>query len=202
LLAVVIIFLGRPHPKKLLTFFLAGAMLASVSIGIAAVNFLDAADIGSSTRRSVNSVLYLTFGVVSLVVGLHFLRTRPKPKLPRKEKGPSLTQRVLTKDSTWLVFLLGVVLNLPGLWYLLGLKNIALADYGPAEEVLLVLGFNLIMFSFVEIPLVGYLVAPAWSHKQVDTFNAWLHEHGRRLGGWIGVVVGVYLLTRGIVAAV
>jgi len=201
LLAVVIIFLGRPHPKKLLLFFLVGALLVSVSIGIAAINILDAADIGSS-RQSVNAGFYLVIGVVSLVVGAHFLRTQPKPKKPKKKSGPSMTQRVLTKDSSWLVFVLGIVLNLPGIWYILGLKNIALAGHGEAVEVLLILGFNAIMFSFVEIPLIGYLVAPEWSHMQVERFNAWLHRNGRHLGGWIGVGIGIYLITRGILAAV
>ncbi len=46
------------------------------------------------------------------------------------------------------------------------------------------------MFSFVEAPLIGYLVAPDWSHKQVVRFNGWLHRNGRHLGGWIGVAVG------------
>jgi hypothetical protein len=201
LLAVVIVFLGRPHPKQLLALFLAGAMLASISIGIAAVNLLDAADIGSSSRHTFSAWIYLTFGVVSLVVGAHFLRRPPKPKKPKEDKGPSMTQRVLTKDSLWLVFVLGIVLNMPGVWYVIGLKDIALADYGPAAEVALIVGFNLIMFMFIEIPLVGYLVAPVWTRQKVDAFNAWLHAHARHLGGWIGVVIGAYLIARGIFEA-
>jgi hypothetical protein len=194
----VIIFLGRPHPKKLLTFFLAGALLVSVSIGLAAVNVLNAADIGSSSRRSFGAGLYLGLGAVAMVVGLHFLRTRPKPKSERPKKGPSMTDRVLTRDSSWLVFALGIVLNLPGIWYLMGLKDIALGGYSEVEEVLLILGFNIIMFSFVEIPLVGYLVAPEWSKKQIDRFNSWLHAHARHIGGYIGVGVGAFLIARGI----
>ena len=57
------------------------------------------------------------------------------------------------------------------------------------------------MFSFVEVPLIGYLVAPDWSRKQVDRFNGWLHRNGRHLGGWIGVGLGIYLIMRGILVA-
>jgi hypothetical protein len=203
LLAVVIIFLGRPHPKRLLLFFLAGAMLVSVSIGIAAVNVLNAADIGSSGRHSFGAAVYFTIGIAAIVVGAHFLRTRPKPKKPKKDSDrPSLTERALSRDSSWLVFALGIVLNLPGLWYLAGLKNIGLADYSKAAEVALVLGFNVIMFSFIEIPLLGYLFAPEWSQRQVTRFNGWLHRNGRHMGGWIGVGIGCYLLVRGILALV
>jgi Sap, sulfolipid-1-addressing protein len=201
LLAVVIIFLGRPHPKRLLAFFLAGAVLVSVTIGLVAVFALEGADIGSS-RPPLNAGIYLGFGSLAVVVGAHFLRTPAKPKKPKKKSGPSMTQRVLTRDSSWLVFVLGIVLNLPGLWYLVGLKDIALADYSDAEKVLLVLGFNVIMFAFVEVPLVGYLVAPEWSRTRVNDFNAWLHRNGRLLGGWIGVGIGVFLIVRGILAAI
>lgn len=198
----MIIFLGRPHAKRLLTFFLAGALLVSVSIGLAAVSVLDAANLGSSTRRSVGGGVYLAIGAAALAVGLHFLRTAPKVKKKKEKSGPSMSQRVLTKDSTWLVFVLGIVLNMPGLWYIMGLKNIGLGNYSEAVAVLLVLGFNLIMFSFIEVPLVGYLVAPTWTQAQVAKFNSWLHRNGRHLGGWIGVVLGCYLIVRGIVALV
>ena len=199
LLAVVIIFLGRPRPKKLLLFFLAGALLASISIGLIAVFALDGADFGSSAKNSFGAGLYIGLGTLGLVAGLYFLRSTPKPKQP-KEK-PSMTQRVLTRDSSWLVFVLGIVLNLPGVWYLIALKDIGLSEYSDTAKVLLLLGFNVIMFSFVEAPLIGYLVAPDWSHKQVDRFNGWLHRNGRHLGGWIGVAVGTYLLVRGILIA-
>ena len=199
----MIIFLGRPHPKKLLLFFLAGALLVSVSIGIAAVNVLDAADIGSSGRHSFGAAVYFVLGIAGIVVGAHFLRTQPKPKEPKKDSDrPSFTTRALSKDSSWLVFALGIVLNLPGLWYLAGLKNIALGDHGKAVEVALVLAFNAIMFSFIEIPLIGYIVAPEWSQTQVTRFNSWLHRNARHLGGWLGVGVGLYLVGRGIAALV
>jgi hypothetical protein len=197
----VIIFLGRPHPKRLLTFFLAGAWLASVTIGLVAVFALEGADLGSSSRGAVNATIYITLGLLGVFVGAYLLRVPPKPKKPKKDGRPSMTQRVLTKDSSWLVFVLGIVLNMPGVWYLIGLKDISLADWTTAEKVLALVGFNLVMFAFVEIPLIGYLVAPEWSRQRVDRFNGWLHRHGRHLGGYIALALGAYLLSRGILAA-
>jgi hypothetical protein len=202
LLAVVIIFLGRPHPMRSLAVFLAGALLGSVTIGLAAVTVLDGADLGSSSQQAVHAGVDLTLGIVAVIVGAHFLRTRPKPKQPKKDSSPSLTQRALSKDSSWLVFVLGIVLNMPGIWYLTALKDIGLADYSTTEKVVLVLGFNVIMFVFVEAPLIGYLVAPEWSRQRIDKFNGWLHRHGRHLGGYIGVGLGLYLIARGIHAAI
>jgi Sap, sulfolipid-1-addressing protein len=202
LLAVVIIFLGRPHPKRLLAFFLAGAWLASLSIGLVAVFALEGAGLGSSSRQAFSAGVYFGLGCVALVAGWYFLRTEPKPKKPKKDSGPSMTQRVLTKDSAWLVFVLGIVLDLPGVWYLIALKDIGLSDWSTTEKVLALVGFNIIMFSFVEAPLIGYLVARDWTHRQVERFNSWIHEHARHIGGYIGVAIGLYLIARGIVAVV
>ena len=202
LLAVVIIFLGRPRPKRLLTFFLAGAWLVSMTIGLVAVFALDGAGVrSSSTRGAINASIYISIGAFALVVGGYLLGRQARPKKPKQDGKPSMTQRVLTKDSSWLVFVLGIVLNMPGVWYLIALKDIGLTGWTSAEKVLALVGFNLIMFAFVEAPLIGYLVAPDWSRRLVDRFNAWLHRHGRHLAGYIAVGIGIYLLVRGILAA-
>ena len=185
----------------MLAFFLAGAWLTSLSIGLIAVFGLEGAGLSSSTKVSVSAGVYLGLGIVAVVVGAHFLRTQPKQKEKKKDSGPSMTQRVMSKDSTWLVFVLGIFLNMPGVWYLIALKDIGLSDYSDAEKVLLLIAFNFVMFSFVEFPLFGFLVAPEWTKAQVDRFNAWLRRNGRHLGGWIGVALGAYLITRGIIAA-
>jgi len=201
LLAVVIIFLGRPHPKRLLAFFLAGAWLVSLTIGLVAVFAMDGAELRSSTRGAVNAAVYISIGAFVLVVGGYLLGRPPKPKKPKKDEKPSMTQRVLTKDNSWLVFVLGIVLNMPGVWYLIALKDIGLADWTSTQKVVALVGFNLIMFSFVEAPLVGYLVAPDWTRALVDRFNTWLRRHARHLIGYIAVALGLYLLVRGLLAA-
>ncbi len=163
LLAVVIIFLGRPHPKRSLTFFLAGAWLASLTIGLVAVFVLEGAGLDSSSRGTFNAAIYIALGALAISAGAYLLWRPPKPKKPKENGKPSMTQRVLTKDNSWLVFVLGIVLNMPGVWYLIALKDIGLADWTAAEKVVALVLFNLIMFSFVEAPLLGYLVARDWT---------------------------------------
>lgn len=201
LLAVVIIFLGQPRPKRLLFFFLVGAMLGSVTIGLVAVFALDAANLGSSSRRSFGAGLYLAVGILALY-GARRLLGEPRPKKEKKKKeGPSMTDRVLTRDRAWLIVLLGIVINMPGLWYLMGLKDIALGGYSDAQKVVLVVAFNVVMFAFIELPLIGYLVDPEWTHAKVDAFNAALHKHARHAGGYVALVLGFYLIGRGIFVA-
>jgi hypothetical protein len=68
--------------------------------------------------------------------------------------------------------------------------------------VLLVIAFNLVMFMFVEVPLVGYMFAPETTRRRVQTFNMWMHGHGRRAAAYGSVALGVYFLGRGVAAVV
>ena len=172
-----------------------------MSIGLVAVFVLDSADLGSSSRGTFNAAIYIALGVLAIVAGARLLRRPPKPKKPKQDGRPSMTQRVLTKDKSWLVFVLGIVLNMPGVWYLIALKDIGLADWTATEKVVALVVFNLIMFSFVEAPLLGYLFARDWTKERVDRFNAWLHRHARHLVGYIALGLGIYLLVRGMLAA-
>ena len=61
--------------------------------------------------------------------------------------------------------------------------------------------FNVIMFALVEVPLVGYLVAPQRTSDAVHAFDAWLRAHARAVGLGIAVAVGVYLVVKGLVEA-
>jgi hypothetical protein len=91
------------------------------------------------------------------------------------------------------------VLDLPGLWYLIGLKKIAEGGYSDAAAAALVIGFNVIMFAFVEVPLVGFLVAPERTNALVEKFNAWLHQNIRHLLAWLALAVAAYLIVRGLI---
>jgi MFS family permease len=204
LLAVVIIFLGRPRPKRLLFYFLIGAMLGSVTIGLVAVFALDAANLGSSSRVSLSAGLYIGIGVVALYAAnrlLHEPRPAKEKKKEKEKEGPSMTDRVLSRDRAGLLILLGIVINMPGLWYLMALKDISLGDYSHAEKVVLVVAFNVVMFMFIELPLIGYFVDPEWTRRKVDAFNAALHRHARHVGGYLALALGLYLVGRGMYLA-
>ena len=59
------------------------------------------------------------------------------------------------------IFGAGVALNLPGIWYLDALKDIARSHDSTVEAVLWILVFVVIMFALAEVPLIGFAVSPA-----------------------------------------
>ena len=65
--------------------------------------------------------------------------------------------------------------------------------------MLLVVGFCLMQQMLIELPLVGYALAPEWTQDAVVRFRAWLGRSGRRAGVIGAAVVGAYLLGRGLI---
>jgi hypothetical protein len=211
LLAGVIVLLSRPRPVSQLTAFLVGGMTCSVIAGLAILAVLDGS--GQFDRHSQTGypVANIVLGVISLTAGSALATRRPRrlaerldlrlPHKPAADDRPSRTTRILRKGSMPLVVALGAMLNLPGIWYLAALAEISTSTVGTAGAVLLVLGFNVVMFTLVEVPLLGFLVAPDRTRATVDDFNAWLRDHKRQVAAGVAIAVGIYLVVKGITAA-
>ena len=206
LLAIVILILSRPKPVRLLAAYLAGGMLVSVGIGCAIVFALEG--VGPPGKRTADPVVDIVVGTVSILVAWTLATGRdPRPARlkNRRERARAAgrrrdpwTTRALSHDSVVVAFVLGIVLDLPSVWYLVALKDISEAGHPAAVDVLLIVAFNLIMFVLIEVPLVAYLVAPERAAAAVSQFNTWLHANARRIGVVIAGGVGLYLAARGI----
>ena len=209
LLAGVIVILAQPEPRRQLAAFYAGGMTMSLAAGLALLFLLDGSfrDPGSPASAGVDLVAGLLTLLAAWAIGTGRVARLPRPR-PRRASaaatgvaGGSRLQRTLARGSITLAFAVGLVLNLPGIWYLAALKQIATDQHGPAADVALVVLFNVIMFALVEIPLAGYLVAPQRTAAAVRAFDAWLRAHARGVGLSIAVTVGVYLVVKGLAEA-
>ena len=211
LLAGVIILLTRPEPAGQLTAFLLGGMTLSTIAGLLILVALQGSGQFDSSSQASYPIADIAIGVISLAAATAIVTGRPERIMnrpaqpvaaPAEAAGPSRTQRVLGGGSKPLIFALGALLNLPGVWYLAALKEISAANQSTAVDVLYVLGFNLVMFMLVEAPLLGYLLAPDRTRETIDRFSAWLRENKRRVAAGVAFAVGVYLVVKGVVNAV
>ena len=207
LLAVVIIALRTAHPPRLLVSFLAGGLLTTLIVGLIIIYALQNSSLISRSRSSTDAAVYLAAGAIALAAGL-LLARRADPTTDRGRgaedaaKPPGRVDRMLSRGAP-LAFVAGVLLNIvPGVLPFVALKDIAELDYSVPATVLVLLGFYLIMFAFIEVPLVGYFVAPARTATETARFNDWLDRSWRRLAAYALVVLGVYLLVRGVVALI
>jgi thiol:disulfide interchange protein len=178
-----------------------------MTVGLIIIYALEHSSLVSRSRSTTDPAVDLAAGAIALAAGL-LLARRADPKPDRAggagvaAKPPGRIDRMLSRGAA-LAFLAGVVLNIvPGVLPFVALKDIAELDYSVPATVLILLGFYVIMFAFIEVPLVAYLVAPARTAIETARFNAWLDRNWRRLGAYALVVLGVYLLVRGAVALI
>ena len=214
LLAAVVILLSQPRRKSLLTAYLAGGLTISIGLGLGIIAALQGSNAVSSSSSGVSWVTDLAVGGLALLLAVA-LATRAdarfkerrrarhpaKPVDPDEDKKEPMSQRILARGSVPIVFVAALAINLPGAAYLVALKDIAAAHDSTGQAILLVVGFNLVMFMLAEIPLLGLILAPEPTVGLVERVNGWLSANSRQIAVGLCGVLGVFLITRGILAA-
>jgi hypothetical protein len=206
LLAGIIILLARDKPVAMLAAFMAGGMLVTFVLGLLIV-FVLGDWLSNRSQNSTSPIVDIVVGVLSLVgaVVLHRRireRERGVVRAAKKNDGPSRTQLMLNEGTPWAAFAAGLILNLPGIWYLDALKDIAQSNPSTTTVIVEILVFIVIMFTLAELPLIGYMVAPEATQQRVASFQAWMSRNARAVGMWVAAVIGVYLIIKGVINAV
>jgi len=213
LLAAVTVMLFLPNPKRLLLGYLAGALLISLTIGFVIVFVVHDSSATSTARNSVSPSIDIALGLIFLLVAYVLgssrdqrLKERRRKKkggdLKAPEKSPSKVEQLLGRGSARVTFAVGVVLTLPGVSYLAALHDLQKLGYGTFGEILVIIGFNAMLLIFLEVPLVGYFLAPERTVVEVQRFRAWLSRSGRRMAIAGAGVFGVLLIARGVIGYV
>jgi hypothetical protein len=206
LIVIVVIALRLSHPIKILLGFLVGGLLTTIAIGTAIVFALQGASFLSGSRPTIDPAIDIVMGLLSLLVAavlLHGAGTRRAAKPPAKPEASAaakkpLTQRAVERGAP-VAFAFGVVLNIvPGTFPIVALKDIAQLDAGNGVKFATIVLFYVIMFAFVEVPIVAFLFAPQRTTVAVNGFNEWLKRNGRRVAAYVIGVVGLYLVVRGL----
>jgi hypothetical protein len=193
------------HPRRLLFGYLLGALMTSITLGLVIVFALDGS--AHTAQHTLSPSLDLALGGILIVVSYATARSerpemserRRRKQEAKEKKGPPLWQRTLNRGSAWTTFVVGALLTLPGASYLIGMHRIADQDASTAASVAMVVGFNLIMLAILELPLIGFLVAPDWTRDTVERFRQWFSRNARRLASRVALVIGVLLIVRGLI---
>ena len=180
------------RPARLMAGYLAGAYLTSVT---------------KSVQYTVNPLIDIALGLIAFVVAL-VIRSgwlerkradRRASKAAKPPKKPPRWQSALTKGSPRAAFVIGAALTLPGASTLLGLYAIHNLEESTAVTVLIVIGFNVVMLWLLELPLVSYAVAPAWTPHAVGNAKVMIarHVHGFAIRGL--ELVSFLLVLKGVI---
>lgn len=207
LLAAVTVMLFLPNPKRLLVGYLLGGLLVSLTIGFVIVFAGDQSGASSTAENSISPAMDIALGLLLLVVAyvlrserMELRRERKKQETEGVEKDPSRVERVLGRGSARVTFLVGMVLTLPGVAYLAALRELDNLNYGTVPTILVILAFNFMLLILLEIPLVGYVLAPERTVVAVQDFRGWLSKNGLKAGIYFAAGLGVLLIVRGVIA--
>jgi hypothetical protein len=208
LLTATTLMLFLPKPKRLLLGYWLGAMTTGLTLGIVIVNWLSNSGAVSSSKHTVSPAIDIALGVLALVVAIVVGTGRwAKRQAKRREKRASRPKKVpkwqqtISRGSARSTFVIGVLLSFPGASYLGSLTEISRQHLSQVEIVLTVISVNLIMLVLLELPLIGYVIAPQWTTSTIERAKDWLAHYGARLITVGLTVIGIALIIRGVIYA-
>ena len=225
LLAVVLVILTRPHPKPLLWAFWLTALVVSCGFGfIVLAVFRAKGTILGTTSATVSPAVYLIVGAIALAVALFAATKRGREligrEVKRRQSGSqpdpkgSIGERVRAKaddvkskaedamktGSVWVTIAAGFLLGAPTPFSLAAIGIMVRNGYALPTQLLLILGFSLITYLVVEMPIISYTVRPEATAARVETFSTWLETHKIQAVAVVAAVIGLVLIVKGLTA--
>jgi Sap, sulfolipid-1-addressing protein len=201
LLAATTVMLLLSNPKRLLLGYLLGAYTTGIAVGLAVEYWLHGSGAVSTTKHTISPAVDITIGLLLLLVAFVVGTGRSARRSERKHAGqPKKTprwQRRLSQGTARSTYVVGVLLSFPGASYLAALTEIDKQNLSAAETVLTVIAVNIVMLMLLELPLIGYTIAPAWTSATVERLKDWLGRNGHRVLVIGAAVIGLALIARG-----
>ena len=210
LIAATTVMLMLDKPVRLMSGYLAGACMTSITLGLVIVFSLSDSSASTTTENTISPAVDVGLGALALAVAFvlytgradRLRERRRERKADKPDKGPPRWQRELSKGSARTTFVVGALLTLPGASYLAGLHEIHKLHYSTTATVLVVIGFNLVMLWLLEIPLASFLVAPDWTPLAINRAKGWVSRHAHMFAVRGFSAVGVLLIIKGIIGLV
>jgi Sap, sulfolipid-1-addressing protein len=210
LVAATTVMLLLDRPVRLMTGYLLGAYLMSITLGLVIVFSLSNSSTTNTTRKSLSPAADIALGAIALLLAyvvytgrVEGVRERRREKKEAKsDKGPPRWQRQLSKGTARTTFVVGALLTLPGASYLAGLDQIHKLKYSTTATVLVVIGFNLVMLWLLEVPMASFLAAPDWTPGAIERAKRWVSRHSHAFAVRGFALVGAALVTKGVVGLI
>lgn len=208
LFTALMVMLYSAQPGRLMLGYLLGAYTASITLGMVIVFTLPDSGAVSTSRNSLTPAVDLALGLLALLIALVLFsgphdrvaerRERRKRKKEEKRKGPPRWRRALDTGSPWIAFVVGLALSLPGASYLIALGLLHKQNLPTSTTALCVIAFCLIQLILLEIPVLGFALAPERTVSAVASFKSWISRDARRIASWAALLIGILLVVRGI----
>lgn len=195
-LLVSAIYLGSARPRLTGMFYLAGAVLMSLIMGIVLLAVLRRVGLSHPREHTPRYGLRLGLGILLLAAAAFVAKRKPRPPDPEQVR-TGLVSRMVANPRPLSAFLVGLLLFAPGLTFLAAVQVIATAQASVELTALAVIIVVVINVLLVWLPIVLHLIAPGMTGRRLTAFNAWLRTHGQAVLVVVLIVVGVIMTVNG-----
>ena len=216
LLAIVVVILTRPDPRRLLLACYLAAFWMSVACSVLILLvFRDRGGVAGSTSHRVGASVFLSVGVIAVLIailmltegGRRLLSRVSGERLPhrRRPRGSGLVERqmahahgALARGSVPIGVAVGTALGILGPFDMLALGRLARGGYAVLAAVLTIIAFSVVKFVLIEIPIASYMLNPDGTAARVGRFSTWMRAHHMTFVAVVVDVVGVVLIAQGV----
>ena len=191
------VLLGSAQPRLTATFFLVGAVLMSLIMGLVLLVVLRRANLSLPTEQTPRYAFRLGLGALLLIASLVVARRHAQAG---SDQGghDGFVSRMVTRPTPRSSFLVGVLVFAPGVSFLAAVQVIATARAGidlTALGIIIVVVLNVLL---VWLPIAFYLVSPIAAGRRLTSFNIWLRTHARVVLSSVLALVGLIMVGNGI----
>lgn len=195
-LAVLFLLFEATRPRVRIGVFLAGAAVCTLAVGFIFVFVLRGSGVNQSSEQTPRYGLELAIGVAFLVGAWVLAHRVPKPKA---DAGPSRVTKAIGGSGVLAVFVVGVAMYTPSPTYLAALEVVGSSKLSVIAASVWIIIVVVLLLITIEVPILLYWLAPAWTVPRFSALNAWLTRNGRNFFAVILAVLGVWEVTRGLV---
>jgi Sap, sulfolipid-1-addressing protein len=193
-------YLGSANPRKTAVFYLAGAIIMTVVLGVVLLVAIRAGGLSQVGHRTPRYGLRLALGVAALVAAVVVARREPKAA-PGPAGDGSAKQgrmaRLISKPSPLTALVAGILLFYPSAALIAAVQVIGTSHDSLSLEAVAVALVVLVNVLVIWLPLLVYLFAPDATTRALRAFDAWLRAHKRTITIAALAAVGLILVVNG-----
>ncbi len=196
-LLVAAVYLGSARPRLTGAFYLTGAIVMSLIMGVVILEVLRGINLQRPGEHTPRYGLRLGLGILLLAAGAVAARRKSKPPDPAKAQ-QGLLSKMVADPGPMSAFLVGILVFAPGVTFLAAVQVIATARASfdlTALALIIVVVINVLL---VWLPIVFHLVVPGPTTRYLTAFNGWLRAHGTIILVCVLVAVGGIMVVNGI----
>jgi Sap-like sulfolipid-1-addressing protein len=196
-LLVAAVYLGSARPRLITVFYLAGAVLMSLVMGVVLLAVLRSANLQRPAEHTPRYGLRLALGVLLLAAAVVVARRKPRPPDPAKPN-QGIVSKMVADPAPLSAFLVGLLIFAPGVSFLAAVQVIATARASFDLTVIALTIVVIINVLLVWLPILLHLAIPGATTRYLTGFNGWLRAHGKLILICVLVAVGGIMVGNGI----